>query len=58
MLQITAPMHGALLTQHNGHLDPDGLAVTVRGTSRLRDAVQVNGVVAEREGEASVPRSS
>ena len=52
MLQITAPMHGAVLTQQKGRLDPDGLAVTVSGTSRLRDAVQVNGVAAVREGDA------
>ena len=50
MLQITAPMHGAVLTQQNGRLDPDGLAVTVSGAARLCDAVRVNGVAAEREG--------
>ena len=52
MLQITAPVHGAILSGKGGCLDPDGLAVTVLGTSRLGDPVRVNGAVAVREGAA------
>jgi hypothetical protein len=50
MLQITEPMHGAVLTAENGRLDADGLTITVHGKARLLDAVQVNGVPATREG--------
>ncbi|OGV67532.1 MAG: hypothetical protein A3K19_17655 [Lentisphaerae bacterium RIFOXYB12_FULL_65_16] len=50
MLQITTPMHGAVLTHQNGRPEPDALTITVRGTARLLDAVQVNGVPAAREG--------
>ncbi|MBT4821142.1 MAG: hypothetical protein HN742_40145 [Lentisphaerae bacterium] len=52
MLQITAPMHGAVLTQQNDRPASDELAVTVLGTAGVGDPVHVNGVTAVREGTA------
>ena len=45
-VQITAPIHGAILNRHDGRQDDDGLHITVQGVVSEADTVTVNGVTA------------
>ena len=43
-VQITAPIHGAILNRHDGRQDDAGLHITVQGVVSEADTVTVNGV--------------
>ena len=45
-VQITAPIHGAILNRHDGRQDDTGLHITVQGVVSEADTVTVNGVTA------------
>ena len=45
-VQITAPIHGAILNRHDGRQDDAGLHITVQGVVSEADTVTVNGVAA------------
>lgn len=49
-LAITDPPDGAILNRHDGEVTSEGLRITLRGTSRLKGAVVVNGVRCEVSG--------
>ena len=45
-LAIIAPVDGAILNRHDGQATPQGLRITVAGSSRIPGPVTVNGVTA------------
>ena len=49
-VQITAPIHGAILNRHDGRQDDAGLHITVQGVVSEADTVTVNGVRARIVG--------
>lgn len=49
-VQITAPIHGAVLNRHDGRQGDDGLRITVQGVVSEADTVTVNGVRARIVG--------
>ena len=49
-VQITAPIHGAVLNRHDGRQDDDGLHISVQGVVSEADTVTVNGVRARIVG--------
>ena len=51
-LQITFPRDGDVLTRHDGIESLDGLAITVKGIGPADAKIVVNGIEAERAGEA------
>ena len=53
-VQITAPIHGAVLNRHDGRQDGDGLHISVQGVVSEADTVTVSGGAGAAAVEAAI----